>query len=346
MGVRKRGNIYHYEFEYKGVKYRGTTGETSKTAANAVEAKVREEVKHQVKYGKLPEVTWGEVVERYLKTVIAIKKSTSDKSKNSTVSRLDSATAYIGEDTFVSDITSASIHEYRDGLLMGKYSTSGGALKTGSVGRILDDVRAILTKCHEEWGYLNKPVKVKSPKKDEGRDREMSKDEEARLMQHLAPHLKDFLIFVVNTGARKSEALQLTWRDVHLEHGTPHVVLKLTKTDQPRTIPLPLKAIAMLKQRIESAEEAEIFGEDLNVLTYQGESLADPKKGWKSACKKAEVKDLTMHDIRHTYACRMVREGVSIPQLQMLLGHKSVRMTMRYARLVPEDIMDVGSLLD
>lgn len=346
MGVRKRGNIYHYEFEYQSVKYRGTTGETSKTAANAVEAKVREEVKHQVKYGKLPEVTWGEVVERYLKTVIAIKKGTTDKSKKSTVSRLDSATAYIGEDTFVSDITSASIHEYRDGLLMGKYSTSGEALKSGSVGRILDDVRAILTRCHEEWGYLNKPVKVKSPKKDEGRDREMSKDEEARLIQHLAPHLLDFLIFTVNTGARKSEALQLTWRDVHLGHDTPHVVLKKTKTDKPRTIPLPLKAKVMLTQRLECAKEAGVFCEDLNVITYEGNSVADPKKGWANACKKADVKDLTMHDIRHTYACRMARKKVSIPQLQMLLGHKSVRMTMRYARLVPEDIMNVGSLLD
>ena len=52
-----------------------------------------------------------------------------------------------------------------------------------------------------------------------------------------------------------------------------------------------------------------------------------------SECKRAKIEDFHFHDLRHTFASHCVMNGVDIPTLQKLLGHKTISMTMRYAHL-------------
>jgi len=51
------------------------------------------------------------------------------------------------------------------------------------------------------------------------------------------------------------------------------------------------------------------------------------------AVRKAEVKDFTVHDLRHTFASRLVMAGVDLPMVKELLGHRDISMTMRYMHL-------------
>ena len=64
------------------------------------------------------------------------------------------------------------------------------------------------------------------------------------------------------------------------------------------------------------------------------------------ACKKAGLRQIGWHALRHTFASHLVMRGASIKAVQELLGHSSIQMTMRYAHLAPEVARDAVNLLD
>jgi integrase len=59
---------------------------------------------------------------------------------------------------------------------------------------------------------------------------------------------------------------------------------------------------------------------------------------WGSALRAAGIRDFRFHDTRHTFASRLARAGVPLKTIQELLGHASLKMTMRYAHLAPSDL--------
>jgi site-specific recombinase XerC len=61
---------------------------------------------------------------------------------------------------------------------------------------------------------------------------------------------------------------------------------------------------------------------------------------------KAGIVDCHFHDLRHTFATRLVQSGVDLYKVQRLLGHKSPPMTQRYAHHYPESLRDGAEILD
>ncbi len=64
------------------------------------------------------------------------------------------------------------------------------------------------------------------------------------------------------------------------------------------------------------------------------------------ACKRAGIKDFCFHDLRHTFASYLTMGGVNLRTVQTLLGHKDLRMTMRYSHLSTEHLREAVSTLD
>jgi site-specific recombinase XerD len=64
------------------------------------------------------------------------------------------------------------------------------------------------------------------------------------------------------------------------------------------------------------------------------------------ALEKAEIGDIHFHDLRHTFATRLVQSGVDLYKVKELLGHKSFTMTMRYAHHYPESLRSSVEVLD
>lgn len=77
-----------------------------------------------------------------------------------------------------------------------------------------------------------------------------------------------------------------------------------------------------------------------------GERVQFLQNGFESACKRAEISNFRVHDMRHTCASWLVSAGVPAFEVKELLGHSSIEMTERYSHLAPENLRSVANTLD
>lgn len=77
-----------------------------------------------------------------------------------------------------------------------------------------------------------------------------------------------------------------------------------------------------------------------------GTPIRDVKNSFSTACSEAGITDLRFHDLRHTFASWLVMNSVSLAAVQKLLGHKTIKMTLRYAHLAPGYLADEVKVLD
>ena len=140
---------------------------------------------------------------------------------------------------------------------------------------------------------------------------------------------RDLITFLIYTGCRKGEALNLKWDDVDLQNEV--IAIKGTKTKYDRYIPIS-KPLKELLSRIEKNQDC------LYIFHYKGVKLTDFKRSFHTACKNAGLKDLRIHDLRHVFASKMVMNGTSLYITGELLGHRTTQMTKRYSHLVPDTL--------
>jgi integrase len=150
-------------------------------------------------------------------------------------------------------------------------------------------------------------------------------------------HLTPIVLLALNTGLRKGEIFNLTWADVDWTlaqltvRGESDERLEGSKSRQTRYVPLNREALDTLKAwRAASAEDGYVFPGD------DGERLIDIKKAWLPVLRAATITNFTFHDLRHTFASKLVMAGVDLNTVRELLGHSDIKMTLRYAHLAPE----------
>jgi len=154
--------------------------------------------------------------------------------------------------------------------------------------------------------------------------------------------------------ARLSEATGLTWANVDLDQKPrPLVRFMHTKSGTPRSVPLTERAIKLLRRlyTIRPADEPHVFLQRFPGYSWRGtkpkaKPFFNPHGSWKTAVERAKLKDVVIHDLRHTFASRLVQRGVPLLNVSKLLGHASLTMTMRYAHLAPPDLNDAIAALD
>jgi len=69
-------------------------------------------------------------------------------------------------------------------------------------------------------------------------------------------------------------------------------------------------------------------------------------RAFRNVAKKAHIRDFRFHDLRHSFATRVVQAGKDLYKVQSLLGHKTAAMTQRYAHHYPESLRDAVAVLD
>ena len=154
---------------------------------------------------------------------------------------------------------------------------------------------------------------------------------------------KDLITFLIYTGCRKGEALNLKWDDVDLQNDI--IAIKGTKTKYDRYIPISKP----LKELLSGIEKEKVVSDNLSTAKKQkdsclyvfnriGAKIGDFKRSFHTACRNAGLKDLRIHDLRHVFASKMVMNGTSLFITGELLGHRTTQMTKRYSHLVPETL--------
>ena len=176
-----------------------------------------------------------------------------------------------------------------------------------------------------DWGFVSenplRKVKMFS-EKDNLKERVLTEDEEARLLAASAPHLRPIITGLLTTGARRSELMALRWISVDFERGT--VLLTKTKAGRNRVIPINAELHEVLTALKSRSKSEYVF------TGPEGRPVKSVRGAFVSACRRAGLKGLRLHDLRHTFATRLIRRGVDIITVQSLLGHSSVTTTQRY----------------
>jgi integrase len=234
-----------------------------------------------------------------------------------------------------------------------------------TINRDLDALRAVLSKA-VAWGVLaDHPMRlVRRSKVDTiGRLRYLSADEEKRLRKALGvrdearrdgrrrfnawraergyktlpdlsgypDHITPIALLALNTGLRRGELLGLEWRDVDLAGFMLTVRGAAAKSGITRHVPLNSEAVKVLKawKRASKADGIVFPGPD-------GGAMFSLKTAWQKVAIAAKLGAFTFHDLRHTFASKLVQAGVDLNTVRELLGHSDIKMTLRYAHLAPE----------
>jgi integrase len=72
------------------------------------------------------------------------------------------------------------------------------------------------------------------------------------------------------------------------------------------------------------------------VFTYKGNPINDIKTSFRNACNKAGLKNVRFHDLRHTFASKLVQGGTPLYNVKEMTGHATLQMVQRYAHLSPD----------
>jgi integrase len=147
----------------------------------------------------------------------------------------------------------------------------------------------------------------------------------------------------VNTGMRRGEILTLRWNQVR----NGFIYLEKTKTKNRREIPINADFSEVLDQiRREHVKREKNFPTDEYVFLYGSRHIKRLDRAFQGALKNAQIEDFRFHDLRHCFASHLVMRGASLKEVQELLGHKTMTMTLRYAHLSQENKKKAVNLLN
>lgn len=323
MGVYRIGKSWYLDFYYGGKRYKESVGPVNRTVAKEKLVVRKREVIQGTYKPKKTEILFEKFREQYLEYSKSNKRPLSSLRDESSLKHLQRA--FDGKR--LSEISPFSIEKYKT-----TRKTEGA--KPMTINHEMACLRHMFTMA-VKWGKAEgNPFKeVKFLKEPQGKDRILAPEEEARLLSYVrskakSKHLEAIIVTALNTGMRKGEILRLKWENVDFKNG--HIVVVETKNGEIRNIPMNKRLTTILKNVKDKAPSSEY------VFCRDGKPYGDVKTGWWKALKESGIENFRFHDMRHTFGSRLGMAGVDIKTIQELMGHKDIKMTMRYSHPTPE----------
>lgn len=149
----------------------------------------------------------------------------------------------------------------------------------------------------------------------------------------------DLVLFLMDTGCRYSEAATIPWSSVNLESKTIHLFRSKVQNESFLYMTNRLYDVLVRRSAAKRDDQIHVFeNKDRGARGYT-------TKGIRGAIDRSGLNDadvvqqkgghVTLHTLRHTYASKLVRKGLSLYDVSALLGHSDSKMTQRYAHLAP-----------
>ena len=328
--IRKIGNTYHYDFMLNNKRYRGSCKTGDKKLAENIADTIKADILR--KKHNLPSVVnyrFKDLWDNYIEF--------QSPGKNKDLKKyLSKHFLPIFQDISIQSITTDKTENYRLNrkLEVMSMKKNKGKREAEISFRIVNAEISILHNFFSfciKKGYLDKNPCVGIKKLNElSRLKPLSDEDINKLIAGATNKLtRDLISFLVYTGCRKGEALNLKWDDVDFKNGV--IAIKATKTRYDRYVPIS-KPLKELLKAIEKKQDC------LYVFNINGAKITDFKRSFHTACRNAGLKDMHIHDLRHVFASKMVMNGTSLYITGELLGHRTTQMTKRYSHLVPETL--------
>ena len=315
--VRKKKNgQWFIDYRVHGIRHRETVGNSKKLAMAVLNKRLLEIAEGKFLDKKeIVNVKFADFADEY----IEIYAKHNKKSYKTDLVRLIALKPLIGN-RYLHEITPRLVEEFKSKRIK--------EVKPATVNRELACLKHIFTIANE-WGRVEQnPVKrVKMFRENNCRVRYLEQDEIERLLNACTGYLKNIVVIALNTGMRKSEILNLKWENINIKQG--FIYLLDTKNGDKREIPIngTVKHV-LITQRKHPKSPYVFYNKD-------GKPFGDIKKGFIAVLNRTGIIDFKFHDLRHTFASHLVMSGIDLNTVRELLGHKSIRMTLRYSHLSP-----------
>ncbi len=333
MAIIKDGKFYYYDFVFEGKRYRRSCKTIDRKLAEQIEISVKNDIikmENRLPTNRNKSILFWTAWENYLKN-----NGNSEKA----IERKNIAAMHFlpfFKDKTLSAIVSLDIKNYQlerklELMSLEKNKNKKEAeINFRSVNYEVIIISNFFNFCIER-GYADKNPAAKIKKLNELKRLKTLSDEDIKKLIAGATNklTRDIITFLIYTGCRKGEALNLKWDDVDLKNDV--IAIKGTKTKYDRYIPIS-EALNRVLEGIERNQDS------FYVFNNNGAKIGDFKRSFKTACKNAGLKDLRIHDLRHVFASKMVMNGTSLYITGELLGHRTPNMTKRYSHLVPDTL--------
>jgi integrase len=269
------------------------------------------------------EITTADLLARY-------KRHQKTRLRASTFDRLDGIleTLKTNLPERAKDISRKTVAEY--------ISARSETVAPGTIQKEISVIKHAL-KLAVEWELLNvNPAQgAKLPKLPEGRTRYLSPGELKAALEAAPEWMRAPMALAAFTGMRRGELLGLRWLDVDLTGR--RVYLRETKNGSLRVLALNALAAGVLESLPnETPGDTVLPGVDAQKLSVYTKRIF----------KRLGIADASFHSLRHTAASWLVMQGVDLYAVGQLLGHRTPRMTQRYAHLSPQYMAGAVGKLD
>ncbi|MBX9823530.1 MAG: site-specific integrase [Xanthobacteraceae bacterium] len=347
---RPKGSpFYHFDFQWRGHRFHGTTKRTSRREAETVERNERERAKQQAAQSKaaITSLQLDDVAGRYWTEVGQHHAGAANTWRD--MSRI---VDYFGPTKLLTEITDddvAKLVAWRRGHRVVRSKkvkpTDCPLISNATVNRSTTEVlKKLFTRAKKAWKvkFDNEPDwKIHRLVEAEERVRELVGDEGERLEDSTRDDYLPFLQFAHVSGLRLKECVFLKWPEVDWD---ARQIRKAGKGGKLVTAPITSAIWAILwplrghdPERVftyvaKRTRASRVKG-NRYPLTYNG-----AKTEWKRTRKRAGVQGFRFHDYRHDVGTKLLRETGNLKLVQRALNHSNIKTTLRYAHVLDDEI--------
>lgn len=344
MAVRRLRSSWWVDISFNRARYRRRSPINTKSGALEFEATLRSRLAHgEPLDGPLPhdadEQTFEEFCVKWFEDYVTPTNRYSEQRAKAYILHA-SLIPFFGK-TPIARVTTLQIERYK-----------AAEIRAGTSSKTLKNRLAVLNKCLvNAYDWLELPGKrpiITWPRPAPPRTHYLSGEECEKLLSHADGTLREMILMSLRTGMRQGELKGLQWTSIDWDTGGVVIrhslrdhgkALEAPKGNRERYIPLDAALRDALYRRRKSA--GYVF------VDASGQPFNEPRLNrWlTSACKKAGLRRITWHVLRHTFASQLAMKGVPLHIVQTLLGHTNVTTTMRYAHVAPSALRPAIEML-
>ena len=323
------GKMYRIQFRLNNRTYVKSARTTDKRVAERMEAEWKAEIHGQQYLGEREEITVRQIIENLLTASLA--RTTLKTARNF----LSVFQRYVNIDVNASSFDQRELHRYRD-----------ARLKDGSKE---SSIRAHMLTFSSAWGRVNPKIynipELNLPKFSQQKQKTdyLSESDEEKLLTHLTtrkPHacgtgdwqyeMHDIVVMLLDTGARYNEIARLEWKSIDLKRKT--IELWRGKTRTASFVYMTDRVHRVLQRRSENKNHEQWVFTNWDRTSHRTDNTT-----YLNQTMHAAGVPYTVHTLRHTFATKMLKAGMTLNDVRVLLGHSSIQTTLRYGHLEASD---------